>query len=107
MAKKTKKSSPARKLYQRFKIKYSDCILLFRLEGFYEAFWDDAEICSDVCNLPLLSRKKVGESIPFIDIPLWELDKYLRKMIQAGHKVGVCESVNGRDVVRIITRPTA
>jgi len=105
MTTKTKNSSPARKAYQRFKGKYSDCILLFRIEGYYEAFWEDAEIFSDVCNLPLFNRKKAGVSIPFIDIPLWEHKKYLRKMLRAGHKVAVCENINNCDVICIITSP--
>ena len=100
MAMKTKNLGTAKKEYQRLKIRYPDSIVLFRMGAFYEAFFEDAELCADVCRLSLCSRKIDVDSVSFVDIPLWEFDKYLQKMLQAGHRVTVCEPVGNRGVMR-------
>ncbi|MHC4706117.1 MAG: MutS N-terminal domain-containing protein, partial [Planctomycetota bacterium] len=40
------KLTPAMKQFAKFKAKYPDCILFFRMGDFYETFYDDAETCS-------------------------------------------------------------
>ena len=50
------KLSPAMKQFYRFKQKYPDCILFFRMGDFYETFYDDAKVCSKVLGLTLTSR---------------------------------------------------
>jgi len=62
---KTEKLSPARMIYQRFKSKYSDCVLFFRLGDDYTAFCEDAEAVSIACDLQgitdVLCQEKVIE----------------------------------------------
>ena len=106
MATKTTKLGTARKEYQRLKLRYPDSIVLFRMGAFYEAFFEDAKLCSDVCRLPMFSRMKEGVAVPFVDIPLWEFDKYLQRMLQAGYRVMVCEPVGNREVMRTMTPGT-
>ncbi|MHC4230267.1 MAG: MutS N-terminal domain-containing protein, partial [Planctomycetota bacterium] len=103
------------KQFARFKKKYPDCILFFRMGDFYETFYEDAKTCSRVCGLTLTSRSKGSNPIPLAGVPYHAVDGYLKKMIQAGYRVAVCEQVEDpktakgvvkRDVVRVVTPGT-
>ncbi len=103
------------KQFHRFKQKYPDCILFFRMGDFYETFYEDAKTCSKVLGLTLTSRSKGTNPIPLAGVPYHAVDGYLKKMLQAGYKVAVCEQVEDpktakgvvkRDVVRIVTPGT-
>ncbi len=103
------------KQFHHFKEKYPDAILFFRMGDFYETFYEDAKTCSRVLGLTLTSRSKGDNPIPLAGLPYHAVDGYLKKMIQAGYKVAVCEQVEDpkkaigvvkRDVVRIVTPGT-
>ena len=103
------------KQFSKFKQKYPDCILFFRMGDFYETFYDDAKTCSKVCGLTLTSRSKGDNPIPLAGVPYHAVEGYIKKMLQAGYKVAVCEQVEDpktakgvvkRDVVRIVTPGT-
>ena len=103
------------KQFHQFKKKHPDCILFFRMGDFYETFYEDAKICSNVLGLTLTSRSKGDNPIPLAGVPYHAVDGYLKKMLQAGYKVAVCEQVEDpktakgvvkRDVVRIVTPGT-
>ncbi len=103
------------KQFHLFKQKYPDCILFFRMGDFYETFYEDAKTCSKVLGLTLTSRSKGTNPIPLAGVPYHAVDGYLKKMLQAGYKVAVCEQVEDpktakgvvkRDVVRIVTPGT-
>jgi len=103
------------KQFHKFKEKHPDCILFFRMGDFYETFYEDAKICSKVCGLTLTSRSKGANPIPLAGVPYHAIDGYLKKMLQAGYRVAVCEQVEDpkkaigvvkRDVVRIVTPGT-
>ena len=107
--------SPAMKQFQRFKQKYPDCILFFRMGDFYETFYEDAKVCSKVLGLTLTSRSKGENPVPLAGVPYHAVEGYLKKMLQAGFRVAVCEQVEDpktakgvvkRDVVRIVTPGT-
>ncbi len=109
------KLTPAMMQFSRFKQKYPDCILFFRMGDFYETFYEDAAICSRVCGIALTSRSKGDNPIPLAGVPYHAVDGYLKKMLQAGYKVAVCEQVEDpktakgvvkRDIVRIVTPGT-
>jgi len=115
MAIESEKLTPAMKQFHQFKRKYPDCILFFRMGDFYETFYEDAEVCSRVCGLALTSRSKGDNPIPLAGVPYHAVEGYLKKMLQAGYKVAVCEQVEDpktakglvkRDIVRIVTPGT-
>ncbi len=115
MAATNEKLTPAMKQFSKFKQKYPDCILFFRMGDFYETFYEDAKTCSRVCGLTLTSRSKGSNPIPLAGVPYHAVEGYLKKMLQAGYKVAVCEQVEDpktakgvvkRDVVRIVTPGT-
>ncbi len=103
------------KQFHKFKQKHPDCILFFRMGDFYETFYEDAKICSKVLGLTLTSRSKGDNPVPLAGVPYHAVDGYLKKMLQAGYRVAVCEQVEDpkiakgvvkRDVVRIVTPGT-
>ena len=107
--------TPAMKQFHHFKDKYPDAILFFRMGDFYETFYKDAEICSKVLGLTLTSRSKGANPVPLAGVPFHAVDGYLKKMLQAGYKVAVCEQIEKpkdavgvvkRDVTRVITPGT-
>jgi len=109
------KLTPAMKQFHRFKQKYPDCILFFRMGDFYETFYEDAKTCSKVLGLTLTSRSKGSNPIPLAGVPYHAIEGYLKKMLQAGYRVAVCEQVEDpktakgvvkRDIVRIVTPGT-
>jgi DNA mismatch repair protein MutS len=115
MAANTEKLTPAMKQFARFKQKYPDCILFFRMGDFYETFYEDAKVCSRVCGLVLTSRSKGDNPVPLAGVPYHAVEGYLKKMLQAGYKVAVCEQVEDpklakglvkRDIIRIVTPGT-
>jgi DNA mismatch repair protein MutS len=115
MTAETEKLTPAMKQFARFKQKYPDCILFFRMGDFYETFYEDAKICSRICGLVLTSRSKGDNPVPLAGVPYHAVEGYLKKMLQAGYKVAVCEQVEDpklakgpvkRDIVRIVTPGT-
>lgn len=107
--------TPAMKQYDSFKKKYPDCVMFFRMGDFYETFYKDAQICSQVCGLTLTSRNKGDNPVPLAGVPYHAVGGYLKKMIKAGYKVAVCEQIEDaklakgvvkRDIIRIITPGT-
>jgi DNA mismatch repair protein MutS len=107
--------TPAMKQFHQFKAKHPDAILFFRMGDFYETFYEDAQVCSAVLGLTLTSRSKGENPIPLAGVPYHAVEGYLKKMLQAGYKVAVCEQVEDpktakgcvkRDVVRIVTPGT-
>jgi DNA mismatch repair protein MutS len=109
------KITPAMKQFHQFKARHPDAVLFFRMGDFYETFYEDARLTAKVCGLALTSRSKGENPIPLAGVPWHALDGYLKKMIQAGHKVAICEQVEDpktavgvvkRDVIRIVTPGT-
>ena len=80
------------KQYYTFKRKYSDAILLFRIGDFYETFEEDAAITSEVLGIALTKRANgTASEIALAGFPHHALNTYLPKLIQAGHRVAVCD----------------
>jgi len=112
----SEKLTPAMRQFHQFKSKYPDCILFFRMGDFYETFYEDARTCSKVLGLTLTSRDKDSASpVPLAGVPWHAVDGYLKKMLQAGYKVAVCEQIEDpktakgvvkRDVIRVVTPGT-
>lgn len=106
--------TPMYSQYQGLKDKYPDCILLFRLGDFYEAFDEDAKTISKVLGITLTGRGKGDNRIPMAGIPHHALKQYLPKLIKNGSKVALADqlepAISGklvrRDVVKVITAGT-
>ncbi|HEX7178045.1 MAG TPA: hypothetical protein VF240_22500, partial [Pyrinomonadaceae bacterium] len=115
-------ATPIRTQYLEVKRRYSDCLLLFRLGDFYEAFDDDARILARELDIVLTSRQMGRNTrVPLAGIPYHSLERHLATLIGKGHRVALCEQlttapVKGsggggrglieRDVVRVVTPGT-
>ncbi len=102
--------------YFEVKDKYKDCILFFRLGDFYEMFFDDAVIVSKALELTLTGRDcGLEERAPMCGVPYHAADMYIKRLIDMGFKVAVCEQLTDpaetkgivvRDVIRVVTPGT-
>ena len=103
-----KKGSPMYQSYSSVKAKYKDCILFYRLGDFYEMFEDDAKTAADILGLTLTGRDcGLDERVPMTGIPFHAAESYIQKLVAAGHKVAICEPLDGtseRTVERVITQ---
>jgi DNA mismatch repair protein MutS len=116
MTTETKSITPLLAQYQAIKREHADIILLFRLGDFYEMFGEDAKIGAQVLELALTSREiGKGRRIPMCGLPYHALERYLPKLLAAGHKAAVCDQTEDpkkakglvkREVTRIITPGT-
>ncbi len=99
--------------YHSVKKEYPDAILLFRLGDFYEMFYDDAKIASQILGIALTSRNRSKKnSVPLCGVPFHSAQPHIAKLLQSGRKVAICEQVGDagqakglveRRVVRVLT----
>jgi len=101
--------------YLAFKNRHRDAVLLFRMGDFYEMFYEDAKTAARVLGLVLTSREKGEGAVPMAGFPHHAADGYIKRLVEAGHRVAVCEQVQDaseamglvdRDVTRIVTAGT-
>ena len=110
------KISPMMQQYFEVKDKYQDCVLFFRLGDFYEMFFDDAVVVSKALELTLTGRDcGLEERAPMCGIPYHAADMSIKRLIDMGFKVAVCEQLTDpaetkgivvRDVIRVVTPGT-
>ena len=111
-----KKLSPMMQQFEQAKLACGNAVLLFRMGDFYELFRDDAKIAAKALGLTLTSRdKNSANPVPMAGFPHHQLDGYLAKLIQQGHRVAVCEQVEDpatakglvkREVTRVVSPGT-
>ncbi len=88
------KVSPMMKHYIDVKSKYPDVIIFYRLGDFYEVFFEDALITSRELELTLTGRNAgLDEKVPMCGVPHHAVDIYVKKMVEKGYKVGICEQL--------------
>ncbi len=92
--------SPMMQQYQRLRKSIPpDTLLLFRLGDFYEMFFDDAKEASALLNVALTKRN----GVPMCGVPYHAAPGYIRRLINAGRRVAVCDQMSepqrGRKIV--------
>ena len=98
------------------KAENKETLLFYRMGDFYELFYEDAKIASEILDIALTSRgKSNNQPIPMCGIPYHAADRYLAKLVKAGRSISVCEQIGDpakskgpveRRVVRVITPGT-
>ena len=99
--------------YLSVKREYPDAILLFRLGDFYEMFYDDAKVASEILGIALTSRDRSKKNpVPLCGVPFHSVEPHISKLLGSGKKVAICEQVGDpkqakgiveRKVVRVLT----
>ncbi|HOO60614.1 MAG TPA: hypothetical protein PLL34_08685, partial [Candidatus Mcinerneyibacteriales bacterium] len=84
------KDTPLNRQYAAVKTQYPDSLVFFRVGDFYEVFYDDARTVSRQLNLVLTSRQ---EGQPIAGVPYHAVERYLKKLVEKGYKVAVCEQL--------------
>jgi DNA mismatch repair protein MutS len=113
--------TPMMEQYLEIKAAHPGLLLFYRMGDFYELFFEDAEIASKTLGIVLTKRgKHQGIDIPMCGVPVERSEDYLHRLINAGHRVAVCEqtedpaaarargnkSVVKRAVIRLVTPGT-
>ena len=108
--------TPLMRQYMEIKTKYSDTIVLFRMGDFYETFNEDAKTAAKILGIVLTKRANgAAANVPLAGFPYHALDNYLYKLVNAGHRVAICEQVENpklakgivkREVIEVVTPGT-
>ena len=108
--------TPMMQQFLRIKAENKETLLFYRMGDFYELFYEDAKIASEILDITLTSRGKAdNQAIPMCGIPYHAADRYLAKLVQAGRSISICEQIGDpatskgpveRKVVRVITPGT-
>ena len=105
--------TPMFQQFFRLKNQHPDCLLLFRMGDFYELFFDDARIASELLELTLTSRNKnAPDPIPMAGVPHRAVGDYVPRLLEARYKLAIADQVQDprkakglvdREVVRVVT----
>ncbi|KAI9888685.1 MAG: DNA mismatch repair ATPase msh1 [Vezdaea aestivalis] len=63
-------------------IRYEDCVLLTRVGGFYELYFDQAEKYGRLLNLKVARKNTVAGPVPMAGFPFFQLDRYMKTLVQ-------------------------
>ena len=86
--------TPLMRQYNEVKANYSDAIVLFRMGDFYETFSEDAKTTAKILGIVLTKRANgAAADVPLAGFPYHALVNYLHKLVNAGHRVAICEQV--------------
>jgi DNA mismatch repair protein MutS len=101
------RDTPLMRQYLAVKAQVPDALLFFRMGDFYELFLEDAETAAPLLDITLTSRDKgKPDPVPMCGVPVHSADSYVRKLVELGHRVAICEQVEdasqagGRRLVR-------
>lgn len=108
--------TPMMQQYLTVKESHPDAIVFFRLGDFYEMFFEDALLASRELEIQLTARDAgTKERVPMCGVPYHAVEGYLKRLIDKGYKVAICEQTEQprkhtklvkRDVVRVVTPGT-
>ncbi|RFU79127.1 dna mismatch repair [Trichoderma arundinaceum] len=101
--------------------RFEKCVLLTRVGGFYELYFEHAEEYAPLLNLKLASKKTSAGPVPMAGFPFFQLDRFLKVLVQdlnrhvavaeefpndASEKIKSGGLMHDRRVTRIITPGT-
>lgn len=89
--------TPMMKQFHDFKSKHPDAVLLFRCGDFYETYFNDAVIASQVLGITLTRRNNgrtpTSAATEMAGFPHHALDTYLPRLVRAGYRVAICDQL--------------
>ena len=85
------------KQYLAIKKTQPNAMLFYRMGDFYELFLSDAEKAAPLLDITLTTRDKgKSDPVPMCGVPVHSADGYIKKLAELGHRVAICEQVEGR-----------
>lgn len=110
------KLTPAMRHYVETKNENPDAFLFYRLGDFYELFFNDAIVVSDLLDLTLTKKSGgLDEKIPMCGVPYRVANQYIKRLVKMGHSVSICDQVEDpkqakglvkREVTKVVTPGT-
>ena len=98
-------ATPLMTQYREIKARHPNAILFFRMGDFYEMFYEDAETAARALDLTLTSRNNGGASeVPLAGIPVKAASEYLRRLVQQGFRVAICEQIEDPKLAKGIVK---
>jgi DNA mismatch repair protein MutS len=98
-------ATPLMQQYREIKARHQSAILFFRMGDFYEMFYEDAETAARVLGLTLTARNNGGAAeVPLAGVPVKAGPEYLRRLVQQGYRVAICEQVEDPKLAKGIVR---
>ncbi|KAK8056670.1 hypothetical protein PG993_001897 [Apiospora rasikravindrae] len=101
--------------------KFENCVLLTRVGGFYELYFQHAEEYGPLLNIKVAQKKTSAGPVPMAGFPFFQLDRFLKILVQEfncyvaiaeefpndpGDKVKTNGLMHDRKVTRVITPGT-
>ncbi len=112
------KLSPVLRHYVELKEENINLLLLYRLGDFFECFFEDAVLISQILEITLTSKdggKEIGR-VPMAGVPHHALERYSSELIKKNYSVVICDQLEKssgnystpikRGITRIITPGT-
>ncbi|CAK7271030.1 MutS protein 1 [Sporothrix epigloea] len=62
--------------------KFSNCVLLTRVGGFYELYFEHAEEFGPLLNIKVASKKTSAGPVPMAGFPFFQLDRFLKVLVR-------------------------
>lgn len=114
--------------YLALKREAEGSLLFYRMGDFFELFFDDAKVASEILDIALTARgEHGGEPVAMCGVPVHSAEGYLARLIKAGQRVAIAEQTEtpeeakarakregrpaskalvARDIVRFVTAGT-
>ena len=97
--------TPLMAQYREIKARHTNAILFFRMGDFYEMFYEDAEVAAHALDLTLTSRNNgAAAEVPLAGIPVKAAADYVRRLVQQGYRVAICEQIEDPKVAKGIVK---
>ena len=97
--------TPLMAQYREIKARHTHAILFFRMGDFYEMFYEDAEVAARALDLTLTSRNNgAAAEVPLAGIPVKAAADYIRRLVQQGYRVAICEQIEDPKVAKGIVK---
>jgi DNA mismatch repair protein MutS len=98
-------ATPLMQQYRDIKARHQHAILFFRMGDFFETFYEDAEVASRVLGLTLTSRNNgAAAEVPLAGVPAKAVHEYVRRLVQQGYRVAICEQVEDPKLAKGIVK---
>ncbi|KAJ5780827.1 hypothetical protein N7457_005987 [Penicillium paradoxum] len=82
---------------------FKNCVVLTRVGGFYELYFEQAEELAPLLSLKLATKRTNGGPVPMAGFPFFQLDRFLKILVQDLNKyVAISEefAINAEDKAR-------
>ncbi len=108
-------ATPLMRQYFATRREHPGILLLMRVGDFHEAYGPDAETIAQALQVTLTGREDGGTRIPMAGVPYHATERYVARLVAAGHRVAIMEQVEDpklakglvkRRVTRVITPGT-